>query len=461
MTELRRTRAAVLTGIGLAGALMAGACTGGTSSTRAAAPATSPKAPTCIKEQDGGKCLPLAPDDKRVDLVKPTFSKPTSITNRLHPTSGLDQVLYGGQVDGKPFRTEFTRLPGTKTYTWNGQKIETIVVQYLAFSDGRVTEVATDAFAQADDGAVWYFGEDVTDFKDGLPVSHEGTWHTGTHGSAAMIMPAAPRVGVVYRSENIPGFVFEEVTVKEVGGRVAGPSGPITGTMTGTELHMDGKREDKIFAPGYGEYSTGTPKGDLEQATLALPTDAKPGPVPARLTALSTSVRRAHEAVGKGDWSRASAAVGSLRKAWNAYRADGLPALLEKQMNRDVTSLEAAVGSRSSADARGAALRVAQNDLDLHTRHEPVAKVDLARLGLWTRQLVIDVADRDTGSAAGDVTTLELTRDRVQHTIGQAAAAELDTALRNLRGAIDRKDLAAVTGLAPSLVTMVAGLRQS
>ncbi|MFG2000727.1 hypothetical protein ACGFNU_16440 [Spirillospora sp. NPDC048911] len=461
MTETRRTRAAALTAFGLAGALTAGACTGGGNSSKAAAPVTSPKAPACIKEENGGKCLPLAPDGKRVDLIKPVFSRPTSITNRLHPTSGLDQVLYGGQVDGEPFRTEFTRLPGSKTYTWDGQRIETVVVQYLAFSGGRVTEVATDAFAQADDGAVWYFGEDVTDFEDGLPVSHEGTWHAGTHGPPAMIMPAAPRVGVVYRSENIPGFVFEEVTVKAVGGRVAGPSGPVTGTMTGTELHMDGQREDKIFAPGYGEYSTGSPKGDLEQATLALPTDARPGPVPARLAALSKAVHEVYEAVGKRDWSRASTAAGSLRTAWDPYRADGLPSLLEKQMTRDIASLGTAVGSRSSAEARGAALRVAQNDLDLHARHEPVAKVDFARLGLWTRQLVIDAAARDTGSAAGDITTFELTRDRVRHTIDPATAAKLDAALRNLRGAINRKDLAAVTRSAPTLVTMVADLHQS
>ena len=38
---------------------------------------------------------------------------------------------------------------------------------------------------------------------------------------AAMIMPADPKVGDVYRPENIPGFVFEEVTVKAVKEKIA------------------------------------------------------------------------------------------------------------------------------------------------------------------------------------------------------------------------------------------------
>jgi hypothetical protein len=45
-------------------------------------------------------------------------------------------------VDGKPLRTEFTLLPGTKTITWDGQRVETVVLQYLNFLDGRIEEVA-------------------------------------------------------------------------------------------------------------------------------------------------------------------------------------------------------------------------------------------------------------------------------------------------------------------------------
>ena len=71
-----------------------------------------------------------------------------------------------------------------------------------------------------------------------------------------MIMPADPKVGNAYRPENIAGLVFEEVTVKEVGKTVAGPRGPIHGAIVTRELHDDGSFEEKVFAPGYGEFFT-------------------------------------------------------------------------------------------------------------------------------------------------------------------------------------------------------------
>src|ERR1700682_2381063 len=87
---------------------------------------SAPVAADCIKvvEESGqttDECLPIAPDSERVDLVTPAFSKPTPITNPLHPTSNVKQVIMGGPVDDKPFHTEVTLLPGTKPIQFNGK----------------------------------------------------------------------------------------------------------------------------------------------------------------------------------------------------------------------------------------------------------------------------------------------------------------------------------------------------
>src|SRR5918995_2017863 len=185
--------------------------------------------------------IPVAPESKRVDLSMPTFSDPTNVTNPLFPVSKQDSVLMVGHVDGKPFRTEVTLLPETRIIEWQGKRIETLVSQYMAYLDGRIQEVAYDLYAQADDGSVWYFGEDVADFEDGAIVTKEGTWIAGKDGPAAMIMPADPKVGDVYRTENIPGIAFEEVTVKSVDQKLEGPMGPIEGGLIAEELHMDGQ----------------------------------------------------------------------------------------------------------------------------------------------------------------------------------------------------------------------------
>src|SRR5688572_10890774 len=99
----------------------------------------------------------LAPESKRVDLDSPKFSDPTDVSNPLFPVSRQKSVLLLGRVDGKPFRTEVTLLPETRIVEWQGDRVETLVSQYVAFLDGRIHEVAYDLYAQDDDGAVWYF----------------------------------------------------------------------------------------------------------------------------------------------------------------------------------------------------------------------------------------------------------------------------------------------------------------
>jgi hypothetical protein len=82
-----------------------------------------------------------------------------------------------------------------------------------------------------------------------------------------MIMPADPKVGNAYRTENTPGIAFEQVTVTSVDRTFEGPLGPLQGGLVAEELHMDGTTEDKLFAPGYGEFFTAG-GGDVESSRL-------------------------------------------------------------------------------------------------------------------------------------------------------------------------------------------------
>ncbi|HET6776937.1 MAG TPA: hypothetical protein VFH81_04110, partial [Actinomycetota bacterium] len=210
--------------VGLAATLLIGACTGGGGEVAAPGSPETEEIPQPVVPH-----LTVAPDSQRVDLRVPTFSHPTEVTNHLFPVSQQASVLFLGHVDGKPFRTEVTLLPETRIVQWEGQRIETLVSQYMAYLGGRVQEVAYDLYAQADDGSVWYFGEDVADFEGGAIVTKEGTWVVGKDGPAAMIMPADPRVGNAYRTENTPGIAFEQVTVTSVDRTLDGPLGPIEG----------------------------------------------------------------------------------------------------------------------------------------------------------------------------------------------------------------------------------------
>src|ERR671910_2694387 len=331
----KRLLASILLGIGLSGVLVASACGEATTAgkdksprktTTAAAPSTS-AAQQCGTTSGTG----CAPKSERVDLARSSFSDPTNVTNPLFPVSRQESVLMVGQVDGKAFRTEVTLLPTPRIIEWQGMQVGTLVSQYVAYLDGRLHEVAYDFYAQADDGSVWYFGEDVFNFKDGGIVDTHGTWIAGKDGPAAMIMPSDPKVGDVYRPENIPGFVFEEVTVKDTRKTLDGPLGPIDGGLVIEELHMDGKTEDKTFAPGYGEFYTAG-GGDVEALALTVPTDALSGSLPAELETLSSGALDIFDAAQSNDWNAASTTVEKMTAAWETYKTGEVPKMVEPRM---------------------------------------------------------------------------------------------------------------------------------
>jgi hypothetical protein len=398
-------------------------------------------AASCVKTESGDRCLPIAPDSERVDLAEPVFSNPTNVTNPLFPVSDQHSVLILGNIEGAPLRIEVTLLPKTETIKWSGHQTETLLSQFVATLDGRIEEVAIDRYAQADDGSVWYFGEDVFNYKDGVVADTEGTWLAGKDGPPAMIMPAHPQVGDVYHSENMPNFVFEEVTVNTVGETVNGPTGPVEGAMIGRELHQDGMYEDKIFAPGYGEFRSGSP-GEVEALALAVPTDALTGSVPAELETIAESAAGFIDANQSVDWDAAEATVKEMNATWSTYRANDVPDLIEYTMSDAVNSLSGAIDARDTAATSQAAIDVERSALDLELRYLPPTAIDLARLDLVTRQLLLDVSSDDAAGVRSDVTIQELTWNRIAPTVDQSTAKQIDAQLKDLRTVADAGDLA-------------------
>jgi len=401
--------------------------------------------------------LPVAQEGARVDRVEPVFSDPAQVTHPLFPYSQTQQLLLLGQVDGQPLHVVYTLLPDTRAIEWNGQSIDTIVVQYSATLNGRIIEVARDWYAQADDGSVWYFGEDVFNYVDGEVADTHGTWLAGRDGPLAMIMPANPRVGDVFRVENIPGLVFEEITVKATGVTVAGPNGPVPGAMWGDQFHLDGSLSNKTFAPGYGEFATikGT---ELEALALAVPTDARPGGVPAELDVLASGAQAVFADAASGDWIAAAETLDRMRAAWQAHEA-GAPDMLAAQLSEALVTLTAAVNTRQPAEARQAALAVALADLDLQLQYRPVAEVDLERAAVWSQQALLDAVAGDRGGVLSDVVTLELIHERAAHALDAASADRFAQQVAGLRAAAEADALDAAADAAASLLEVLSTLQ--
>jgi len=270
-------------------------------------------------------------------------------------------------------------------------------------------------------------------------------------------MPARPKVGDVFRPENITGVVFEEVTVKSVGRTVTGPRGPVAGAIVTEELHLDGSHSDKIFAPGYGEFRTAS-GGELEALALALPTDALPGLPPAELTSLSTSAIGTLELARLRDWAAAAPVMRRMNAAWKSLDAGKQPRMVAARLSGALTALTRAVKAHKSGPAAQAAIDVAQSALDLELRHRSPAEIDLARFRLWTQQLRVHAAAKDLGGVTGAVAVLEWTRERITHRLDAAGLREIDSRLRALRTATDARNLPAAADHAARLAARLREL---
>ena len=407
--------------------------------------------------------LETVPEGERVDLETPTFADPTTVDNPLFPISSQHSAVYLGNDEGDPLKVEVTLLPETKRIEVDGETTEVLASQFVSFVSGRVDEVTLDWYAQDDNGAVWFFGEDVTRYEDGVVLDHEGSWLAGQDGPPAMIMPAHPQLGDVFRSENIPDFILEEVVVQDLGVTVPGPRGPIDGAMVGQELHIyEGLAENKVFAPGYGEFTSGI-GSNVETMALAAPVDAAPGPVPAELTTIYNAAIDILDATDTEDWDTATAALEAIDTAWATHQADShVPPLLAIQMDRALDAvagdpLSPALDDHNIEGVRETALKVAQASLDLQLQYRPPAEIDLARLGLWARQLVVDSSsdEPDPGHIAGDTTTLELVWDRIAHTLDDSTVNDIETQLAQLRTAADTEDTVVAAQAAPQLVDII------
>jgi hypothetical protein len=174
------------------------------------------------------------------------------------------------------------------------------------------------------------------------------------------------------------------------------------------ELHMDETRlEDKVFASGYGEFHSGAGR-TFEATALAIPADARPGPVPPQLQAISRAADRVLHAGGAG----ASGSLRAIKRNWDVLRGTDIPPRLADQMTQAV----AAFGNAPEAQRVRAAIEVLNASLDLQLRYRPPAEIDRARFELRTQQLLLDAKAHDVAGVRGDIATLGWIRDRFEPT---------------------------------------------
>jgi hypothetical protein len=209
-------------------------------------------------------CATAADDDHSTNAL-PRFSHPRKITNPFLPLSSLKQDVLEGKEGKKSLRIERTTKPDVKkTFKLGDQTIESFAVEDREFENGELAEVTLDYFAQSDDGTVYYLGEDVDEYRNGKISGHSGAWLLGKDTQRpGVLMPAQPKIGDKFKSEDVPKITWEEDEVISLSETVTVPAGTFKNCLKIKEVLSDGAIEYKFYAAGVGCVKEMPEEGDV------------------------------------------------------------------------------------------------------------------------------------------------------------------------------------------------------
>jgi hypothetical protein len=191
------------------------------------------------------------------DPTNPANTFSLTIDNEFFPLMPGQVWVYDGMEGATVLHLEITVLNETKMVAAG---VETRVVEEREEEDGEIIEISRNWFAQASDGSVCYFGEEVDIYENGpppmMPSSHDGAWEAGVDGAqAGIIMLGSPMVGLEYDQEIAPGVAQDHAVIVAMGDPHDVPAGMFTDTLETEETTPlePGATSRKVYASGVGQ----------------------------------------------------------------------------------------------------------------------------------------------------------------------------------------------------------------
>ena len=191
----------------------------------------------------------------------------TRIDNEYFPLKPGTTFVYKGKFHGAAERDEM----GVTNRTKRVMGVECVVASDRVTEGGKLIEQTYDWYAQDNKGNVWYFGEYVTEYKNGKVTGHEGSWESGVHGAEpGLAMPADPRPGQTYRQEYSKGVAENRARVISLDGSVNVPYGSFDHVLVTEEFTPLEKNvvERQYYVAAVGDVVEATVRGEPERIEL-------------------------------------------------------------------------------------------------------------------------------------------------------------------------------------------------
>lgn len=193
-------------------------------------------------------------------------------SNPFYPLwPGYVLVLEGEELDDED---ELVEIQSINTVTGDTELVDgvmTRVFEERESEDGELVEVSRNFLAICrETGDVWYFGEDVDDYEDGVIVGHEGEWRAGIDGAEpGILMPGTPILGARFMEEIAPGVALDRAEIVGMGDEITVPFGTYDDTIEtiGTSALIPEAGDEKYYARGVGNIKD----EELELVDVVLP----------------------------------------------------------------------------------------------------------------------------------------------------------------------------------------------
>ncbi len=134
--------------------------------------------------------------------------------------------------------------------------IECRVVEERETKNGKLVEFSRNYFAISKrTGSVYYFGEDVDDYKNDKVVGHHGSWLAGKDGAQfGLMMPGLPLMNGRFYQEVAPKVAEDRAEIIGLGVSIKTPAGQFKNCvkMEETTPLEPNVKEYKVYAPGVG-----------------------------------------------------------------------------------------------------------------------------------------------------------------------------------------------------------------
>ena len=146
-------------------------------------------------------------------------------------------------------------------------------------ADRRIEEIAHDWYTQDREANVWYFGETMKEYApNGKRIPAKGACEAGVDGARpGIVMPAEPRVGLVFRPEYYKGKAEDRYKIFDLSAKITTPYGSFSNVLVMSEQTRlePGVLGLKYHARGFGQIKESVAKGPHETLSLVSVTQAR------------------------------------------------------------------------------------------------------------------------------------------------------------------------------------------